>query len=139
MNNKFLLANEIKNFILSSDSILINYPKKDIIIKIDNITLEKMSDLRKYIYTKNVGDEVILRIQRNNVEKEVNILTDAIGVIADAINGINATIDEATVGVMDIAEKTGAVVSETTENAEMVDACMESVEELEDIAKKFAL
>lgn len=26
--------------------------EKDIIIKIDNITLEKMSDLRKYIYTK---------------------------------------------------------------------------------------
>lgn len=44
--------------------------EKDIIIKIDNITLEKMSDLRKYIYTKNVGDEVILRIQRNNVEKK---------------------------------------------------------------------
>lgn len=33
MNNKFLLANETKNFILSLDSILINYPKKDIIIK----------------------------------------------------------------------------------------------------------
>ena len=33
MNYKFLLANEIKNFILSLDSILINYPKKDIIIK----------------------------------------------------------------------------------------------------------
>lgn len=33
MNNKFFLANEIKNFILSLDSILINYPKKDIIIK----------------------------------------------------------------------------------------------------------
>ena len=47
---------------------------KDIIIKIDNITLEKMSDLRKYIYTKNVGDEVILRIQRNNVEKEVKMM-----------------------------------------------------------------
>ena len=48
--------------------------EKDIIIKIDNITLEKMSDLRKYIYTKNVGDEVILRIQRNNVEKEVKMM-----------------------------------------------------------------
>lgn len=48
--------------------------EKDIIIKIDNITLEKMSDLRKYIYTKNVGDEVILRIQRNNVEKEVKMV-----------------------------------------------------------------
>ena len=52
----------------------LNVRTKDIIIKIDNITLEKMSDLRKYIYTKNVGDEVILRIQRNNVEKEVKMM-----------------------------------------------------------------
>ena len=37
----------------------------DIITKIDNVELDKMSDLRKYIYTKNVGDKVMLMIQRN--------------------------------------------------------------------------
>ena len=37
----------------------------DIITKIDNVELNKMSDLRKYIYSKNVGDKVMLMINRN--------------------------------------------------------------------------
>lgn len=37
----------------------------DIITKIDDVELNKMSDLRKYIYTKNVGDKVVLMINRN--------------------------------------------------------------------------
>lgn len=36
----------------------------DVISKIDNIPLNKMSDLRKYIYTKEVGDEVTLTVNR---------------------------------------------------------------------------
>ena len=43
----------------------------DIITKIDEITVNKMSELRNYIYTKNVGDEVTLTINRN--KKEYNI------------------------------------------------------------------
>ena len=49
------------------------------------------------------------------------------------------TIDEATVGVTDIAEKTGSVVTEAAQNAELVDTCMDSVEQLEKIADKFTL
>ncbi len=45
----------------------------DIISKIDNISLNKMNDLRKYIYTKEVGDEVILTINRNGKEFEIKI------------------------------------------------------------------
>ncbi len=45
----------------------------DIITKIDEITVNKMSELRTYIYTKNVGDEVSLTILRNNREKVINI------------------------------------------------------------------
>ena len=37
----------------------------DIITKIDDVVLNKMSDLRRYIYTKNVGDKVMLMVQRN--------------------------------------------------------------------------
>ena len=37
----------------------------DIITQIDDVVLNKMSDLRKYIYTKNVGDKVKLMIERN--------------------------------------------------------------------------
>ena len=36
----------------------------DIISKIDNVELNKMSDLRKYIYSKNPGDKVTLSIKR---------------------------------------------------------------------------
>ncbi len=45
----------------------------DIITKIDGVTLNKMSDLRKYIYTKEVGDEVKLTVLRNKKVFEISI------------------------------------------------------------------
>lgn len=45
----------------------------DIITKIDEITVNKMSELREYIYTKGIGDEVKLTILRNNRERVINI------------------------------------------------------------------
>lgn len=45
----------------------------DIITKIDEITVNKMSELRNYIYTKNVGDEVTLTINRNKKEYNIKI------------------------------------------------------------------
>lgn len=45
----------------------------DVITKIDNITISKMSELRNYIYTKKIGDEVSLTILRNKKEKVVKI------------------------------------------------------------------
>lgn len=45
----------------------------DVIMKIDDVELEKMSDLREYIYSKNIGDTVSLTISRNNREKKVDI------------------------------------------------------------------
>lgn len=45
----------------------------DIVTKIDNVVINKMSELRAYIYTKKVGDEVSLTILRNNRERVVNI------------------------------------------------------------------
>lgn len=43
----------------------------DIILKIDNLELNKMCDLREYIYTKSPGDEVKLTINRNG--REINV------------------------------------------------------------------
>ena len=43
----------------------------DIITKIDNTKINKMSQLRNYIYTKKPGDEVNLSILRN--KKEYNL------------------------------------------------------------------
>ena len=45
--------------------------KGDIILTIDGNKLERMCDLRCYIYTKKPGDTVALKIQRNNREMEV--------------------------------------------------------------------
>lgn len=45
----------------------------DIITKIDDISINKMSELRNYIYTKKVGDEVSLTILRNKKERVVKI------------------------------------------------------------------
>ncbi len=43
----------------------------DIIEKIDGIKLNKINDLRKHIYTKNIDDEVKLTILRNKQEFEI--------------------------------------------------------------------
>lgn len=45
----------------------------DVITKIDDIAINKMSELRIYIYTKKVGDEVKLTILRNNREYNIQI------------------------------------------------------------------
>ena len=45
----------------------------DVITKIDNIELDKMSDLRQYVYTKNIGDSVSLTILRNNRERNIEL------------------------------------------------------------------
>ena len=46
----------------------------DIITKIDNIETNKMSELRKYIYTKRVGEEVSLTVLRNNREYNIQVI-----------------------------------------------------------------
>lgn len=48
----------------------------DIIVRIDQVELEKMADLREYIYTKNVGDTVTLTVQRGTVKKDVTVILD---------------------------------------------------------------
>ena len=45
----------------------------DIIIKIDNVELNKLTDLRRYVYTKQPADEVILTILRRNREIKLAI------------------------------------------------------------------
>lgn len=44
----------------------------DILLEIDGISLDKMSKLRTYIYSKEVGDSVKIRYVRNNRAYEVN-------------------------------------------------------------------
>ena len=46
----------------------------DIITSIDNIEINTMNDLRKYIYQKKPGDEVKLNIVRGKINKEIGII-----------------------------------------------------------------
>lgn len=45
----------------------------DVITKIDDLSINKMSELRNYIYTKAPGDKVTLIINRNNKEYKIEI------------------------------------------------------------------
>ena len=45
----------------------------DIIMKIDSQTINKMSELREYIYTKKPNDKVMLTILRNNKQMQIEI------------------------------------------------------------------
>lgn len=45
----------------------------DIITKIDDIDINKMSELRKYIYSKKAGDEVNLIVLRNKKTYSIKI------------------------------------------------------------------
>ena len=46
----------------------------DIILEIDGTALNKMCDLRCYIYTKKPGDEVTLKVLRNKKEIEIKVV-----------------------------------------------------------------
>lgn len=47
--------------------------KGDIITKIDNTNISKMSELQEYIFRKNPGDEIVLFVEENNNIKEIKI------------------------------------------------------------------
>ena len=46
----------------------------DIITRIDNTSVNKMSELQEYIFSKNPGDEIVLTILRNNKERQINVV-----------------------------------------------------------------
>lgn len=45
----------------------------DVIVRIDDVELERMCDLRRYLYGKNVGDSVRLSLMRNNREMSLDV------------------------------------------------------------------
>ena len=47
--------------------------EEDIITKIDNIELNTMNDLRKYIYNKKPNDEVLLQVKRGKINKQIRL------------------------------------------------------------------
>ena len=45
----------------------------DVILEIDNIKIDKMNDLKKYIYSKKPKDKVLLKIRRDNNDFEIEV------------------------------------------------------------------
>lgn len=75
----------------------------------------------------------------STIEESVVKLTDTIAEIADALEGINATVGESTIGVTDIADKTTNVVEQTLRNNELVENCIETVDRLNQITAMFQI
>ena len=72
-NIKFETGIYIAQISLDSPAITSGLQIGDVITKIDDKSLEKMCDLREYIYTKKIGDKVTLTVLRNNKERNVEI------------------------------------------------------------------
>lgn len=66
-------------------------------------------------------------------------LAGAIEQIASALSGINDTVGESSVGVMDIAEKNSNMVEKTSSTTDKVKECYQCVNELRDVVNKFTL
>lgn len=47
--------------------------EKDIITEIDGIKIEKMQDLREYMYTKKVGENINLKLKRKNKTLDITV------------------------------------------------------------------
>ena len=75
INSKFSIESGIYVASIQTDGPLFNSELQigDIINSIDGITINKMNDLRKYIYTKNPGDIVKLIIDRSGQYKEIDV------------------------------------------------------------------
>ena len=69
IDNGIYVIDTIKNGAADKAGIKAN----DIITKIDNMPLNKMTDLRTYIYTKKPGDEVTLQVVRKGITAPVKI------------------------------------------------------------------
>lgn len=75
----------------------------------------------------------------STIEESVVKLTDTIAEIADALDGINSTVNESSIGVTDIADKTTNVVEQTLRNNELVENCIETVDRLNQITAMFQI
>ena len=71
--------------------------------------------------------------------EEVVQLREGIEHITEMMEGISRNVGEASIGVMDIAEKTTNVVEQTAESFERTSNCKESAEKLREITSRFKL
>lgn len=69
INSGIYVATILPDGVLFNKGIIVG----DIITKIDDVEINKMNDLKKYIYTKSPKDKVKLTIKRNEKEFEIEV------------------------------------------------------------------
>lgn len=74
----------------------------------------------------------------SDIKNSISVLAENISTIVDSISGINVTINEASDGVSDIAGKTQDMVKGTSDSEAKVHECKQSVNNLNEIVKKFS-
>lgn len=84
-------------------------------------------------------DASVFKNSMNDIQSSIGMLTDSISVIVDALEGINETIGESTLGVTDIAAKTADMVEKSSETHDLAEASFMCTQELEEIVNKFIL
>ena len=70
INSGVYIANILKDGVLFNKGIVVG----DVITKIDGNEINKMNDLKKYIYTKNPKENVKLTIRRKDKEFETEVI-----------------------------------------------------------------
>ena len=59
---------------IEEDSMLKNLIEEgEIITRVDGIEVRKMSDIKEYAYSKNIGETIIFSVIQDNLEKDVEI------------------------------------------------------------------
>ena len=74
-----------------------------------------------------------------HIYTSINALVQTTEQINEAIQGINSTITESSVGIMDIAEKTNVIVKSTCDTQELANLNKISTQQLEVIVKSFTI
>ncbi|MDD3368915.1 MAG: methyl-accepting chemotaxis protein [Lachnospiraceae bacterium] len=141
------LANQTSETVSSIDSIV-----KEVNEAVASMTdsLEGIENFLETVVIKDYSqfsevsvqyDEDAQSVNENmtTIEQAINQLNDTIAEITDAITAINDTVNESAQGVTDIAEKTTEVVTQTVNNNELVDHCLETVQQLQKIVEQFKL
>lgn len=111
---------------------------QDTVAFLDKIVLkdyEQFSEVGEHYYKDSEGYSSGM----STIEESVTKLANAIAEIVDALEGINSTVNESTIGVTDIADKTTNVVEQTVQNNELVENCIETVDRLNQIAAMFQI
>ena len=71
MNDRFLVVKYIKNFVFSIENLLINLPRKELLVK--NRIMNDLYDILEFIYIANLGKDKNIKI--NIISKlQMNLL-----------------------------------------------------------------